>query len=130
MRWLPAPDLQRQVVRIISRLGFSHLKPEQILLFRSFGSRSRARARIWGLPRIWQQGLKVKPHYCLEVLGEKFDCLGKEDQQKVLIHELLHIPTNFSGTLLPHRGRGKPIDRRTIERLFRQFKKNDNHSSR
>ena len=71
----------------------------------------------------WQQGLKVEPHYCLEVLSEKFDCLSQADQQRILIHELLHIPSNFSGALLPHQGRGKRIDRRRVEQFYKQFKR-------
>lgn len=102
MEWYPAPDLQQEMEKIISDLSFSHIKPKQIFAFRSLGSRSRARARIWGFPRIWQQALKTPACYCLEVMSEKFDKLNKKEKKEILIHELLHIPKNFSGALLPH----------------------------
>jgi len=123
MDWQFAPDIQKEVAKIISALSFSHIDRRRVFVFRSFGSRSRARARIWGLPRIWQQALKTKGGYCLEVISEKFDHLSREDKEKILIHELLHIPQNFSGALLPHRGRGKAIDSKRVKNLFKKFKK-------
>lgn len=122
MDWQLAPNLQKEVTRLISVLKLSHIDPRRVIVFRSFGSRSRARARIWSLPRIWQKALQVKPHYCLEVLAEKFDKLNLDDKRRVLIHELLHIPKNFSGSLLPHRGRGRRIDKRAVEKLFKSLK--------
>jgi len=97
-----APDLQKRVVKLVSTLNFSHVNPSRIVCFRSFGSKSRARARIWSFPRIWQMALKKGPHYCIEVLSEHFDCLNLKQQEETLIHELQHIPKNFSGSLLPH----------------------------
>ncbi len=102
MIWKLAPDLQKRVTKLVFALKYSHINPKRVIVFRSFGSKSQAQARIWSLPRIWQQALKVKPHYCLEVLAEKFDHLPSQQQEKILIHELRHIPKNFSGSLLPH----------------------------
>ncbi|PJE69056.1 metallopeptidase [Candidatus Shapirobacteria bacterium CG10_big_fil_rev_8_21_14_0_10_38_14] len=123
MEWQPAPDLKSEVKKIILHLDFSHINPKQIFTFRSFGSRSRARARIWGFPRIWQQALKTSASYCLEVISEKFDHLSEENKQRILIHELLHIPKNFSGALLAHRRRGAVINAREVEKLFKKLKK-------
>ncbi len=103
MNWEFAPDVKRQVSLLIKKLSFNHLNSKRIFCFRSFGSKSRAYARIWSLPRIWQKALNVKPAYCLEVLSERFDKLSKSEKEKVLIHEFKHIPKNFSGTLLGHR---------------------------
>jgi predicted metallopeptidase len=102
MIWELSPDLQKKVDQLVSTLNYSHIDPKRVIVFRSFGSKSRARARIWSLPRIWQQALKVKPHYCLEVISERFDHLHPRQQEEILIHELRHIPKNFSGSLLPH----------------------------
>jgi predicted metallopeptidase len=117
-----ARDVKNRVKKILQRIDFPYIDERRIVCYRSFGSKSRARARIWSLPRIWQNALNVKPHYVIEVLSEKFDKLGENDKNKVLIHELLHIPRTFSGALLPHRGRGKlRIDNRLVEKLFKKF---------
>jgi predicted metallopeptidase len=122
MRFEKAPDIQKRISFLVKKLTLSHVRPQNIVAFRSYGSRARARARIWSFPRIWQLALDQAPHYCLEVLSEKFDRLSEDDQVRVLIHELLHIPKNFSGALLPHRGRGKPIDRKAVEKLFKKLR--------
>lgn len=121
MDWQLAPDLQKEVKVLVSKLDFIHIDPKKVLVFRSHGSKARARARIWSLPRIWQQALEVDPHYCLEVLSEKFDYLPFKEKQKILIHELLHIPKTFSGSLLAHRGKGRRIDRRAVDQLFKKL---------
>jgi len=116
MEWQKAPDIEREVVRLARQLSFDHLNLKRIFCFRSQGSKSRARARIWSLPRIWQQALKTEAGYCLEVVSERFDRLNQQQQKQVLIHELLHIPKNFSGSLLPHRNRkGEWLDKRVRE---------------
>ena len=103
MQWNSSPDISRRITHLVKNLALKHVDPSKIICFRSHGSSSRARARIWSLPTIWQQALKVTPHYCIEVLSEKFDTLSLDDQERVLIHELLHIPKTFSGALVPHR---------------------------
>ena len=113
-----APDIQKRLARISSGVGFDHLDLKRIICFRSFGSKSKAQARIWSFPKIWQMALKVHSHYSIEVISEKFDKLDKESQDKILIHELLHIPKNFSGALLHHRNRSYQINSRMINRLY------------
>jgi predicted metallopeptidase len=118
-----APDIQKRIREILGKLDLPYIDATRVICFRSTGSSSRARARIWSFPTIWQKALRIKPHYALEVLGEKFDHLHNHDQTRVLIHELMHIPKNFSGALLPHRGRGnRRIDHLTVEQLFRQYR--------
>ncbi len=119
-----APDIDKKIKKIHQKLQLPHIQPKQIVCFRSTGSRARAYARIWAFPRIWQMALKLPPHYCIEILSEKFDHLKSDDQIKILIHELMHIPKNFSGALLPHRGRGRGvINYRTVQTLFKQYQK-------
>ena len=95
--------------------------------FRSVGSKSRAYARTWGLPKIWQSALKVEPGYIIEVISHYFDKLSAKDQDKVLLHEIGHIPKNFSGALLPHTRHGKGSFHGKlndlIERYFENAKK-------
>lgn len=125
MEWQPAPDVKREIDRLVNRLSLVHINTHSLICFRSFGSSSRARARIWSLPRVWQIALGVKPHYVIEVLAEKFDQLSENDQKRVLIHELMHIPKSFSGALVPHRGRFHAINHRTVEQLFNQYEKSN-----
>lgn len=103
MDWQSAPDIFHRISQIVPKIGFHHVVTRRIFCFRSTGSTGRAVARIWSLPRLWQQALDQSPAYCLEVISERFDHLTAKEQDKVLIHELLHIPKNFSGALSAHR---------------------------
>jgi predicted metallopeptidase len=85
---------------------------------RSENSQTRAYARIWGLSKVWQQALKQKPAYIVEVISEKYDKLSNIEKDKVLLHELTHIPKNFSGSLVPHIRRGKRNFHRKVEDLY------------
>jgi len=121
MEFVLAPELESELNRIVGKLGFYHIRTKNIVIFRSFGSKSRAIARIWSLPKIWQIALGKEPYYCLEFVSERFDKLSPADKEKVFIHELLHIPQNFSGALLPHKQKKKKIDKRTVEKLYLQL---------
>ncbi len=123
MEFILAPEINTEINRIVLALGLSFIKSANIVTFRSYGSKSRAVARIWSLPRIWQIALNTEAHYCIEVISERFDKLSEGDQEKVLIHELLHVPKNFSGALLPHRQRSKRIDRKTVDNWHKLLKK-------
>lgn len=114
----PAPDIKKKVLLILQKLSLSYIRKNYIFCFRSHGSKSRAHARIWSLPRIWQKALKIESGYCIEVLAERFDKLSDEQKTKVLIHELMHIPKTFSGSLLSHRGRGRRIGKKEVEKLY------------
>lgn len=117
MEWEQALDIKKEVGKIIERLGLNYIDHRRVFCFRSYGSTSRARARIWSFPRIWQKALVSPPGYCLEVISEKFDRMSSDEQKRVLIHELLHIPKNFSGSLLPHLRRNRGV----VEILFRKL---------
>lgn len=121
MDFIVSEEIKSDLSGIIDGLGFSHINAQNVVCFKSYGSKSRAIARIWSLPKIWQIALKKSPHYCLEVISERFDRLSKSEQEKVLIHELLHIPKNFSGSLLSHNHNGRRINRSVVERLFTQL---------
>ena len=124
MQFVLDKDISLKVERIVLGLGFSHVKADNVVCFRSFGSKSRAVARIWSLPKIWQMALNKDPYYCLEVISEKFDRLPDEEKEKVLIHELLHIPKNFSGSLLSHNHNGRKINRKVVEVYYQYYLKN------
>jgi predicted metallopeptidase len=125
MEWIKAKDIETKIRSIVKKLNLDYINQQKIICFRSFGSTSHARARIWSFPKVWQLALNLGPHYVIEVLSKHFDKLSPDDQARVLIHELLHIPKNFSGSLLPHRRRGRRIDGRRVENLFQQLKNNN-----
>jgi len=118
-----AIDIKVRIEHIVKILGIEYIDTDRIFCFRSNKSKANARARIWSMPRIWQMALKIKAAYVIEVLSEKFDHLPYDNQTKVLIHELLHIPKTFSGALRPHRGRYVNVDHRAVEKLYKEFKK-------
>jgi predicted metallopeptidase len=113
--WEVAPDVQVRMKAIVTGLGLAHIDPDRIVCVRSRGSEARFLARIWPLERVWQLALGVAPHDVIEVKHEQFDRLGKDTQDRVIIHELLHIPRTFSGAVLPHRHAGGQIDERSVE---------------
>ena len=121
MRFDFAPDIKERINFMLNILNYSHIDSNRIVCMRSYGSKSRAIARIWGLSRVWQKALKIKSHYIIEVIYPRFDKLDKEDQDKTLLHELLHIPKKFSGGLVPHECFGKRIDHKTVENLYRKY---------
>lgn len=121
MKFEKAPDIQTSVCRLIQSLSLHHIKIEQIFCLRSYESKARAYARIWGLPRVFQIAAGFKPAYVLEVLSKYYDRLNHEEKTKVLIHELLHIPKTFSGALLSHRGRFHTINKRKVEVFYKRL---------
>jgi len=123
MQWQNAPDIQQKIRKILTHLELPHILGNKLVIYRSHGSKSRAIARIWSLPRVWQMALSVDPHYVIEVISERFDRLSPQDQDRTLIHELMHIPKTFSGALVAHRGPHHRIDRKTVEVLYKEFLK-------
>jgi len=121
MRWELCRKTHTRLQRIARALGFTHVDPSRIFCVRGYGSTSEAWARIWGLPTLWQQVLETRPAYVVEIIEPEFSRLPKDEQDRVLIHELLHIPRTFSGAIRPHRTPSFRITRRTVERLYRRL---------
>lgn len=121
MKWQESPGVKLELKRIVRRLELPHINVDRIFCFKTTGSKSRAYARIWAFPKIFQSALNIEPAYIIETLSERFDKLPNEAKTKVIIHELLHIPKNFSGSLLPHRYGKKRIGKE-VERLFKMMK--------
>jgi len=113
--------VQGRAERIIETLGLGHINQFRIICMRSKGAKASAYARIWNLPRIWQKALNVQPYYIIEVLSEHFDALTEPEQDKVLIHELMHIPKTFSGALVPHLCFGKRIDWKSVGKVYEAY---------
>ena len=116
-----AEDIDVRTRDIVRRLEMTHIDATRVACIRSKGSNSkRVIARCHGLPRIMQMALKQKPQYVIEVVSERFDALTDEDQTKVLIHELMHIPHAFGGGLRSH---NPYVTQKKVEKIYRQFLK-------
>ncbi|HEV2281212.1 MAG TPA: putative metallopeptidase [bacterium] len=121
MRWELCRRTHDRLRRIVGALQFSHVDPSRIFCVRGYGSTSEAWARIWGLPSLWQQVLEIGPAYVVEIIEPEFSRLPDDEQDRILIHELLHIPRTFSGAIRPHRTPTFRINRRTVERFYQQY---------
>ena len=121
MRWELCRRTHARLKRIVGALGFSHVDPARIFCVRGYGSTSEAWARIWGLPALWQQVLGIGPAYVVEIIEPEFSRLAEDEQDRILIHELLHIPRTFSGAIRPHRTPTFRITRRTVERYYQRY---------
>ncbi|MDE2025905.1 MAG: metallopeptidase [Patescibacteria group bacterium] len=119
--WTEAPEVKQDIEHILQTLEFSHIDAAKISCYRTQGSTSRSYARIWSFPKIFQQALHIQPHYVIEVLSTYYDRLDRDEQIGVLIHELLHIPKNFSGALLAHRQNGRHLDS-IAKKLLKEYK--------
>lgn len=121
LNWSEAKEIRQKIKKITKVLDLAYIDSTRIFCYRTHGSKSRSYARIWSFPKIFQSALKIKPAYVIEVLSKHFDKLDEDEQHKVLIHELLHIPKNFSGALLPHRSRGRHLGS-LVNKLFKEYK--------
>jgi predicted metallopeptidase len=116
-----APDIEKRALKLIEDLHLDYLLGERLFFYRSTGSKARAYARNWGLPAIWQNALEIEPAYVIEVISGYFDKLSPREQDKVILHELMHIPKNFSGALVPHTHRRKGSFKDKLETLIGRY---------
>jgi predicted metallopeptidase len=115
IKYFPASDVKGVTDQLIQALRFTHIPKDRVICVRSVGSKSRGTiARVHSLPRVWQRGLGMKSYYTIEVISEHFDDLSTTEQEKVIIHELLHIPKSFGGGFRHHRDW---VTRRRVDRL-------------
>jgi predicted metallopeptidase len=123
-----AEDIMARLYDITKTLGMEHVRLSGVYAIRSRGSgSSRTLARCHALSKIWQLALGINAVYLIEVIEEKFRRLSREDQDKVLIHELLHIPLSFGGGFKHH----DFVNDRSVEKIYRKYVelKNNNSSS-
>ncbi len=124
VNWEDAPDIASRALKLITSLEMDWILYERLFFYRSTDSKARAYARTWGLPGLWQRALGQEPGYIVEVLAEHFDKLSKKDQDKVILHELTHIPHNFSGALVPHTHRKKGSFHHKLDKLVEKYFEN------
>ncbi len=117
MKYFPAPDLKEKMKDIANTLGMSHINLERIECLRSFGSSSRRTiARCHSLSKLMQKAMKTESFYAIEFL-ETFEKMKKEEQDKVIIHELMHIPKTFGGGFRQH----DFVCQKNIELMYDKF---------
>ncbi len=119
-----AEDVRLLAETIIDTLGLHHIDRSRLGFVRSRGSKSRrVAARIHALGKVWEAGFNIKPRYLIEVISEKYDRLNQQEKEKVIIHELLHIPKCFGGGFVPH---GRGVNRRRVEELHWRYRRGVN----
>jgi len=102
MKYEEAPDLQARMEEIVLLLGMEHVETGRVRCFRSFGSSTkRTIARCHTIGKLMQKAIGVNAWYAIEFL-ERFDKMSMKDQDKVIIHELMHIPKTFGGGFRQH----------------------------
>lgn len=114
-----ATDVEVMANRIIYVLALNHLDKDRLHYYRSRGSKARlVAARIHGLGKIWFDALSLNPHYIIEVISEEYDRLDLTEREKVVIHELMHIPSKFSGGFVPHKGK---VTKKNVDRMHQEY---------
>ena len=117
MKYDYAPDLKIRLTEIVNRLQMNHVDINRVECLRSFGSSTkRTIARCHTIGKVMQKGMKTGAFYTIEFL-EKFDKLRRDEQDKVIIHELLHIPKTFGGGFRQH----DFVCEENIDKLHRKF---------
>ncbi len=117
MRYEYAPDIKQKLIEIVNHLLMNHVDLNRVECLRSFGSSTkRTIARCHTIGKVMQKGMKVPAFYTIEFL-ELFDKMSQQEQEKVIIHELLHIPKTFGGGFRQH----DYVCEENVEKLHRNF---------
>ena len=102
MKYFLAPDLQARMNEITNVLQMNHIDLSRVVCMRSSGSSTRRTlARCHTIGKVMQIAMKTPAFYAIEFL-EKFEKLSTAEQDKVIIHELMHIPKTFGGGFRQH----------------------------
>ncbi|BBG22811.1 putative metallopeptidase [Sulfuracidifex tepidarius] len=119
IRYFEVQEEEERMRRIVRLLKMEYIDPRKVRVVGSLGSKGRAIARIWSVPRAVSFGFGLGTLYAIELVWERYSLLNDDTKDKVMIHELLHIPSKFSGGLRPH---GKKVNQREVNKLFRKMK--------
>lgn len=114
-----APEILLKLRGIAKKINMEHVNFAGVYAVRSRGSQSRGTiARCHALSKIWQKCLEIKAVYIIEIISERFDKMSQEEQDKTLIHELMHIPKCFGGGFKHH----NIVNSRNVEKLYKLYK--------
>ena len=117
MRYEEAPDLKERLIDVVKTLEMNHVDVERVACLRGYGSSTRRIiARCHALGKVMQKAMKTKAFYTIEFL-ERFDKMSKKEQDRVIIHELLHVPKTFGGGFRQH----DFVCEGEVEKLHRKF---------
>ena len=122
VEWIRDDSIKERVLRLVIALEIDWVIPDLVHTYKSYNSSSNAIARIWGLNKVWQMALEHEPSYILEVISERFDTLSERDKDEVILHELAHIPRNFSGALMAH-SHSKGAFHDKLDKFIKDYKK-------
>lgn len=115
-----ADDLMERIFEIVKTLNHNHVRLSGVYAIRSSGSKSRGTiARCHAMGKIWQLALGIKAVYIIEVISERFDKMSRADQDRVLIHEIMHIPKSFGGGFKHH----DYVTDAEVEKLYLKYRK-------
>jgi predicted metallopeptidase len=102
MKYEEAPDLKARLVEIVKALNMDHVDIDRVECLRSKGSSTKYTiARCHTIGKLMQRAMRVRAFYAIEFL-ERFDRMSRDEQDKVIIHELMHIPKTFGGGFRQH----------------------------
>ncbi len=119
IRYELASDIESKLKKIARRLKMNHIDLNRVRGIRSYGSTGKGIiARCHALPKVMQLAINMDAHYVVEVLSESYDRLSEEEQIKILIHELMHIPETFGGGFRMHRDH---VTRKNVEKLYKKL---------
>ena len=113
-----AEDIMKRIYEIAKKIGMEYVKFSGVYAVRSRGSASIGTlARCHALSKIWQKCLNIKAVYIIEIISERFDRMSREEQDKILIHELMHIPKSFGGGFKHH----NVVNKRNVDKLYKEY---------
>lgn len=120
-----SPEILFRLREIAKKIGMGYVKFSGVYAVRSYDSASRGTiARCHALSKIWQKCLEINAVYIIEIISERFDKMSGEEQDKTLIHELMHIPKSFGGGFKHH----NVVNSRNVEKLYKIYLKNGKQS--
>lgn len=123
IRYEIADDIQERFTDIVRTLNLDHIDLKKVVCVRSYGSSTRrVVARCHGMSKVLQIAMRIKAFYVLEYLSERFDKLDDKEQEKTIIHELMHIPKNFGGGFR-HHNHVSEENIKSIQERYRKAKK-------
>jgi len=126
MKYEHAPDIQEKLQHVVLILEYHHVKLSEVVCIRAHGTKSRGTiARCHALNKVMQKALGRKGFYVLEFLSERFDSLDEEEQMKIIIHEMMHIPKSFGGGFVHH----NMVTNRNVNKLYQEYKEKTKNES-